>query len=269
MARLSINELTTFRWTFEQDLARYREAGISALGVWRQKVSDFGEEKAIDLLHESGLHVSNLLWAGGFTGSDGRTYRDAIDDALDAIELAGRMNAKCVVVYSGGRAGHTHNHARRLLSGALKELLPAARDFSLRLALEPMHEACAAEFTFLTKIDEILELFDSVGDDQLAMVYDTYHLGFDPRSLERIGELASRIAVVHLGDAQGPPAGEQNRCQLGEGDLPLRETIAALQSAGYDGDYDVELIGEAVEDSDYGTLLQNSKEFFAAALASC
>ena len=49
MPRLSINEITTFRWTFEEDLAAYQAAGIQAMGVWRQKLSDCGEEKAIDL----------------------------------------------------------------------------------------------------------------------------------------------------------------------------------------------------------------------------
>jgi sugar phosphate isomerase/epimerase len=203
-----------------------------------------------------------LLWAGGFTGSDGRTYRDAIDDAMEAITLASRMQADCIVVYSGGRAGHTHNHARRLLAGALKDLLPAARQHQVKLAIEPLHDACAAEFTFLTSINDVIELLDHVGDD-LALVYDTYHLGFDEKSLARIGEIVDKIAIVHLGDAMEPPAGEQNRCQLGQGKLPLPETIAALRSAGYDGYFDVELIGESVEDSDYQTLLLHSRDYVA------
>src|SRR4051794_35720367 len=80
MTRLSMNELTTFRWSFEQDVAQYLAAGFGAIGVWRQKLSDYGEEKGIELLAESGLQVSNLLWAGGFTGSDGRTFRESIED---------------------------------------------------------------------------------------------------------------------------------------------------------------------------------------------
>ncbi len=261
MAQLSINELTTYRWTFEQDVSRYLEAGIPSIGVWRQKVSDFGEDRAVELIQASGLQVSNLLWAGGFTGSDGRTFRDSIEDALEAIVLAGRLRAECVVVYSGGRAGHTHNHARRLLSGALKELLPVARQHGVKLALEPMHEECAAEFTFLTSVPDLLQLFDQVGEDDLSLVYDTYHLGFDRSSIDLIGEIIDRIAIVHLGDASEPPAGEQNRCPLGSGALPLQETIEALRSAGFDGYFDVELIGESVEDSEYQTLLEQSRDY--------
>ena len=67
MPRLSMNEMTTFRWSFEEDVQRYREAGYPAIGVWRQKLADFGEERGIELLRDSGLAVSNLMWAGGLS----------------------------------------------------------------------------------------------------------------------------------------------------------------------------------------------------------
>jgi len=94
-----MSEVTTFRWSFEQDVFNYVAAGYESIGVWRQKLADFGEEAGIDLLAESGLRVSHLLWAGGFTGSDGRTWNEAIDDACQAIRLAGAMNAGCLIVY--------------------------------------------------------------------------------------------------------------------------------------------------------------------------
>src|SRR5271163_3357150 len=108
MTRLSVNEMTTYRWSFEEDVTHYRAAGIGAIGVWRQKLADFGEERGADLLADSGLVVSNLLWAGGFTGSDGHSFRESLNDAADAVRLAGALRAKALIVYSGGRGGHTH-----------------------------------------------------------------------------------------------------------------------------------------------------------------
>ncbi len=94
MPRLSMNEMTTYRWSFDEDVQHYRAAGIPAIGVWRRKLSDFGEQRGIELLKESGLAVSNLLWAGGFTGSEGHTFRESVDDAVEAIRLAGAMQRK-------------------------------------------------------------------------------------------------------------------------------------------------------------------------------
>ncbi len=262
MAQLSMNETTTFRWSFEEDVANYAAAGIPAIGVWRQKLSDCGEAKGIELLAESGLKVSHLLWAGGFTGSDGRSFRASLEDAGDAMKTAARLGAPCVIVYSGARAGHTFNHARRLIKDALLQLIPQAVELNVVLAVEPMHPSCASEFTFLTSVDDVLNLLSAVDSPQVKMVFDTYHLGHDKDIIPRIPELAPHIGLVQLGDARQPPSGEQNRCLLGEGGLPLKEIVAALASAGYQGYYDVELLGEEMERVDYRALLKHTTEAF-------
>ena len=263
MALLSVNETTTFRWSFEEDVANYAAAAIPAIGVWRQKLSDCGEAKARDLLKASGLKVSHLFWAGGFTGSDGRSFRSSLVDAEEALRVAASLGAGSLVVYSGARAGHTHNHARRLFREALGHLAPLAQELNVALALEPMHPACAGEFTFLTSLSEVLDLIEAVGNPHVKIVLDTYHLGMDPGVVSRIGEICSRIAIVQLGDAKQPPSPDQNRCRLGEGVVPLQEIVDALVAAGYDGFYDVELLGEELEPSDYHSLLDHAKDAFA------
>lgn len=266
MAMLSMNETTTFRWSFEKDVAEYSAAGIPAIGIWRQKLSDCGQARAIELLAESGLRASCLLWAGGFTGSDGRSYHESVEDAADALRTAAKLQCSTLVVYSGARAGHTYNHARRLIQSALTELIPTAVQLGITLAVEPMHPGCAADWTFLTSIDDTLSLLEAVGNPRVKMVLDTYHLGQDPELSQRISAIVPHLAMVQLGDARQPPQGEQNRCRLGEGNIPLREIVAALKSAGYDGYYDVELLGEEIETSDYEplykSLLQHAKTAF-------
>ncbi len=259
---LSINELTTYRWSFEKDVTHYRAAGIGAIGVWRQKLSDFGEDRAIELLADSGLEVSNLLWAGGFTGSDGRSHEDSLADAQEAVRLAGALKARALVVYSGARNGHTSNHARRMFSDALEELLPMADDHDVILAVEPMLGDCAADWTLLTSLPETLALVEEIDHPRLKLVLDTYHVGHEPNLLDTIRSLVPRIAIVHLADALEPPGCEQNRCQLGAGTLPLREIIAALVDGGYEGYYDVELLGENLARCDYDELLRSSKDAF-------
>lgn len=268
MARLSMNEMTTYRWSFEEDVANYKAAGIPAIGVWRQKLSDYGEEKGIELLAESGLAVSSLLWAGGFTGSDGRSFRDSIDDAFEAVRLAAMMHAGCLVVYTGSRAQHTHNHARRLARDALREISGLAAELGVQLALEPMHPGCATDFTFLTDIAKTLDLIDAVGNPALRIVFDTYHFGHDDQVRSQLDQLAPRIAIVHLGDGREPPQREQNRARLGQGNVPLAEIIDGLVRGGYNGDYDVELMGEDIENSCYKSLLAESKCAFDKLVAS-
>src|SRR5262245_1053888 len=193
---MSMNEMTTYRWSFEEDIQNYAGVGIPAISIWRQKLSEYGEEKGAELLAEYGLSVSSVLWGGGFTGSEGRTHRESIDDAKDAIRLAGALRANCLILYTGGRAGHTHNHARRLLRTALAELCPLAGELGLTLAIEPMHRGCASEWTFLTDLDECLALLDVLASPALKIAFDTYHFGHDPRVIERLRTLAPHIGIV-------------------------------------------------------------------------
>jgi sugar phosphate isomerase/epimerase len=263
MALLSMNEATTYRWSFEEDVAAYVAADIPGIGVWRQKLSDFGLLKAAEFLAEYPIRVSHLFWAGGFTGSDGRSYRESVDDAREALHAAAELKAPSLVLYSGARAGHTFNHARRLVKSALVELAPLAAEFGVDLVIEPMHPGCAGQWTFLTSLDETLALLSSVNSPRVKMVLDTYHLGHDRAILDRMSEVVPYLALVQLGDAKAPPNGEQNRCRLGQGRLPLAEIINALKALGYNGYYDVELIGEEIEAADYLGLLAHAKQAFA------
>lgn len=263
-----MNEVTTYRWSFEEDVTRYAEAGYKAMGVWRQKLSDFGEEKGAELLAEVGMAVSNLAWAGGFTGTEGRSHGEAVEDAAEAVRVAGLLSAGSLVLYTGPRGGHTRNHSRRLLHEALKTLLPLAEEHNVRLALEPMHPGCAGEWTFLTCLAETLELLDQVNHPRLGLVFDTYHMGFNPKVFDLIPSLIDRLFVVHLGDGHAPPDRDQDRTRLGLGSVPLRDLVTCLTSSGYAGDFDVELIGEDISSSDYSLLLSHSLSTFTDLLSS-
>jgi sugar phosphate isomerase/epimerase len=259
MTLLSMNEITTFRWSFEQDVENYQQAGYRAIGVWRQKLADWDEDDAVDLLAGSRLSVSNVGWAGGFTGSDGRTPAESIDDAADALRLAGKLSAGCLVIYPGGRNNHIFRHASRLLRSALNELLPLAEAVEVPLAIEPMHPACATDWTFLTDLESVLALIDEYRSPLLKLAYDTYHFPFEANQRDLLKQLAPHIGIVHLGDRSSAPGLDQDRCLLGQGRLPLRETVSTLRSAGYRGAFDVKLLGPEIESFDYWTVLEQSQ----------
>ena len=179
MATLSVSEVTTYPWAFEKDVQTYASHGLSSIGVWRQKLTDYGEEKGAELLAEVGMNVSHLYFAGGFTGYDGDSLQDAIDDAQQALEVAALIQADCLTLYTGARGGHTYNHAHRLLQLALDQILPIAEEHGVVLALEPMDARAATDWTFLTDLEQALEVVDRRSHPLLKMALDTYHWGGD------------------------------------------------------------------------------------------
>lgn len=262
-SRLSVNETTTYHWSFIEDVAGYCEAGIDAIGVWRPKLVQFGEERGVDLIRDMGLSVTSLSWAGGFTGSNNCSFAESLDDARDAIRLAGRLGANCLSLVSGARAGHTTKHARQLVSDAIRELAPVADRHRVKLALQPMSALVGHQWSFVNSLDETLEILDQSGADCARIAFDVYHLFREPRLIERIPEIAARVAVVQLNDFCDPPRSEIDRCLPGDGEIPLKEIVQAFLNAGYGGHFEIGVWSEEVWNSDYVRVLQSCRERFA------
>lgn len=263
MVKLAMNELTTYRWSFEEDVLAVSQLGFSGIGLWRPKLMEYGTEKAQELLAEQGLAVSSVSWAGGFTGSDGRSYHESLCDALDAVQTAAQVGASTLILLSGGRNNHTKNHARRMILSAFAELGEAADAVGVSLAVEPMHPGCGAEWTIVNDVRQTLEVIGELGRASIGLVLDTYHLGFDPTILQWLPDVVKHIRIVQMGDGKHLPLGEQNRCLLGEGRVPLRKIVECLLRCGYDGYLEAEVLGEEVEHLSYEHVLSHSHRFLA------
>ncbi|MEZ6134703.1 MAG: sugar phosphate isomerase/epimerase family protein [Pirellulaceae bacterium] len=260
LQRLSVSELSTYRWTFEEDVLQYHQAGFNAIGVWLPKLAEYGEEKGVELLREHQLEISSLQWIGGFTGSDGRSYRESLFDALDTIQLAADIGAKTVVVITGGRGGHTKSHAQRILRLALKILAEAAQAVGVQLAIEPMHVGCGLEWSFLNTVPECLDVIDAIGNPNLGLAFDSYHLAQDANALPWLESIIPYVKLVQLGDAKHAPMGEQNRCLLGHGHVPLATIVALFEQGGYRGYYEIEIIGREVEHLRYEQIIGDARQ---------
>ena len=269
MATISVSEVTTYLWPFDKDVQTYASYGLSSIGVWRQKLTDYGEEKGAELLAEVGMDVSHLYFAGGFTGYDGGSLQDAIDDAQQALEVAALIQADCLTLYTGSRGGHTYNHAHRLLQLALDQILPTAEELGVAIALEPMDARAATDWTFLTDLEQALEVVDRRSHPLLKMALDTYHWGGDEKLYSLLPDLVPYLAIVHLGDCMFTPSRDHERCLLGAGNVPLRSMVAALSEHGYNATYDIRLMGEDIEVADDERVLRDSCEFVDQMLRSC
>lgn len=236
--RLSLNQTTTLPQPLDEDAAACRRAGIPGIGLWRPKVAEFGEERARDLLAETGLRVTSLSWAGGFTGQHGYSWEDALADARDAVQLAGRLNARALCVLSGARLKHLKNYARSLVVDALRELAHEAEDCNVDLALQPMHRTFH-NWTFLHSLDAALDVVQRCRHRRVKLAVDVYQLAWDEAFLKRLAECVPQVALVQLSDGNRPPQSRHERCLPGEGRLPLAELIDTLFLRRYTGAFEL------------------------------
>lgn len=261
--KLSVNQATTLRWTFEEDVVRYRLAGINTIGLWLPKLLEYGEERAQDWLSENGLSVSTLSYAGGFTGAFGHDLNDVLVETHDLIQLAGTLRADSLVVVSGPINNHITKHATRLVVESLKELADDAAENGVMLSLLPMRKAFCKEWTFLNTLDEALAVLDRVNHPAVRLAFDVYHLWPEKCLLQRLPELVSRIGVVQVSDA-APTTGrvEYDRVLPGEGILPVEQILTGLIDAGYRGYVDYQIWSKPLWQSVNQDWLQRCRDNF-------
>lgn len=240
--KLSVNQSTTLRWSFEEDVVRYRLSGINVIGLWLPKLLEYGEERALDWLSENRLTVSTLSYAGGFTGAFGHDLADVLVETRGLIELAGALRAESLVVASGPVNNHITKHATRLVVESLKELADDAAENGVTLSLMPMRKAFSKNWTFLNTLDEALVVLDRVNHPSVRLAFDVFHLWPEKDLLQRLPELVSRIGVVQVSDA-APTAdrAEYDRVLPGEGVLPTEQILTGLIDAGYRGFVDYQI----------------------------
>ena len=259
MFDVAVSELTSPRWDLQDEVERAAAHGFDAISLWRPKVSDVGAATAAALVAMSGIRVSSLQWAGGFTGGDGRSFAESIDDAVEAIGMAATLAAPVLIVHSGCRGGHTRSHAARLLGQALETLAPIAGRAGVTLALKPTHPAGAAGSSFLASCSEGIELVERFADPSVRLALDLWHFGDCPELPPLLPRLAEAAAVVHVADRCGAPSVAADRLPAGHGSLPLERIVAELIALGYRGTVEFDPVGEAVEILGYDGVWQETR----------
>ncbi len=262
-SQFAMSQMTTCRWSFVEDVVHYQAAGINRIAIWRPKLCDFGEERSIDLVRDVGINVSSLGWAGGFTGANGHSFEEAVEDARSAILTAAALGAESLTIISGAQHGHIRSHCRRLLVDGIAEILDLACEQGVTLALQPMHPIFREEWTFLNALDPTLEILHHFDHPFLRMAFGTYHLWQEPRLIERLPDLIPLIASVQVSDWRTPRC-DNDRFLPGDGVIPLADILSTLHRSGYVGPYEMEIWSNELWKTDHLELLYQSSERFAS-----
>lgn len=243
MDRLSLNQVTTRRWSLAEAVAGCAAAGVRWIGLWRDKVAEVGVDEAVRLVRRHGLRVSSLCRGGFFTGMgpDGPTG-DGIADTVVAIDEAAQLGAEVLVLVVGGITGRDLHSSRRRIAEALDELVPVALDRGVRLGLEPLHPMQCAQRSVLSTLGQAVDLAAAYPAEAVGVVVDEFHVWWDPQVEDSIAAAAGRIASFQVCDELVPlPDTLLGRGLPGHGQIDHRHLRACVDAAGYDGPIEVEI----------------------------
>jgi sugar phosphate isomerase/epimerase len=247
MLNYAMDQITTQAWPFDEDLRRYQEMGIPAVAVRRAKMLAYGVEQAVRLLRDSGLAVSSMLSAGQFTLEDGERWPKQVENTLATLDLAHRAGAKCVLILTGPGGSLLPGEAeQRFLEILHDQLLPQAEQARIPLVLEPSSQL-RADISYIHTHHDVFDLVDRVGSPHFKVCMEISTAWVERWLYEDIRDRADRIGVVQINDFKPGTRCTPERVPPGDGTIPLRRIIGALEAAGYGGYYDVELVGPEID----------------------
>ena len=102
--RLSVSAVSSWRATFDEDLALWERLGVGQVGLSLRKCEEAGLAAAVRRVEAAGLRVSNFVECGWCRLDDSTTwpaYRDRIVAAVGAMSELGAP----VLVLTTGPAG--------------------------------------------------------------------------------------------------------------------------------------------------------------------
>ena len=263
--RLSFNQITAERASLAQVVEACARHGVPSIAVWRHKLAEMGLERAAALVRDAGLRVSSLCRGGMFPAAT-RAERDArIDDNRRAVDEAATLGTDVLVLVCGAAVPPDKDiaAARGMVADGVAALAPYARERGVRLGIEPMHPAFAAERSCITTLREARCLAERFASATVGIVADVYHIWWDPDVYEELARATGRLVGFHVSDWLVPVESVlMNRGMMGDGVIELRRMRAAVEGAGYTGPIEVEIFNQAVWDTPLDDLLPLVKERF-------
>jgi sugar phosphate isomerase/epimerase len=232
--RLAFSNLGAPNWSFERTVAAAREYGYDGLEL---RLLDGEPIEAAKLDRAVRRNVAQALSRADLPlvcfDSSVVLARSFELELSASLELAAAWGAPLVRVF-GGHIDRSDPRGAAFddVAGRLEPMLRQADRLGIAIALET-HDAFSSTAS-------VTELLDRVDHPRLVAIWDVQHT-FDAGEspVEAVELLGNRLVHVHVKDARRLEAGWK-LVLLGEGDVPVADSLWALRQTEYDGWISVE-----------------------------
>jgi sugar phosphate isomerase/epimerase len=242
--------VSTLAAGFADDVRMYADAGVDGIGIWELKLGDGPDGEALEQLASSGLGsatavpaVPSILPLPLLPGPDDPRAR--IDAICASVHRLAAFRPSAVLCITGPAGARDPDAARAVVVEALREIAGEARSAGVRLALEPFQREGVENWSLLNTLAAAAALIDETGrSETIGIQFDVWHLWNTPDLLDEIERNAHRIVGVHVNDWRVPTRGWADRALPGDGGADLATILGALERAGWDGFYDLEIFSD-------------------------
>jgi sugar phosphate isomerase/epimerase len=219
----------------------YAAAGADGIGIWELKLED--DDAALEVLDESGLGrassipaIPSILPLPLMDGPNDPQER--IDAICASVHRLARFSPGGIVCLTGP------GEDRDTVVEGLRTIGDEAQRAGVRIGVEPINRIGGENWTMISSLGEAADLLDDVHHPALGIQFDTWHLWNTPNVVDEIAEHAGRFVGVHVADWREQTRTWCDRVLPGQGAADLPALLAAVDAAGWDGFYDVEIFSD-------------------------
>jgi len=251
--RVSVSQVTTLTASFADDVRTYAAAGLDGIGIWEMKLGQGPDDDALALIRESGLGsatavpgVPSILPLPLLPGPERR--RERIESILRSLNRLAPFAPGAVLCFTGPGD-------RAAAVDGLREVVAEAEALGLRIALEPFQREGIDSWSIPNTLGDAATIIEEIGSPALGIQFDVWHLWNTPGLFEEIEKHAHLIVGVHVSDRRDPTRGWADRVLPGDGVAGVPAILGALDRAGWDGFYDIEVFSD---DGSFGAAYPDS-----------
>jgi sugar phosphate isomerase/epimerase len=240
---VSIHALAFVGEPLEAIFDHFRELAPHRVSFVAQQVTGEATPEAQQRLKAGGYKVETVtqMFIGGPV-SDRSLWEPARQGMMEAIKAAKAIDAKSIYMLTGGRGPLTWEEAADAFAEAIAPCNAEAKAAGVELLIEPapmlyagFHLAHSARDTF-----QLAEIAD------IGVCLDLFPTWPEAGLQETIRRGASRMKLVQLGDHILGDMQVPCRAVVGEGAIPFERLFGWILETGYEGAFDLEMIGPRI-----------------------
>ena len=240
--RVALNSISSLHQSLDEDLTLWADLGVHRVGIISPKLDAAGWDAGRQTVLDAGVLVSSMS-----------CYPAQI---AESVEFTAAVNGQVLYIVSGSAGALPWEEAAEKYCEDMAPLVARAKELGVRLAVEPTNPL-RSDVSFVYTVRDAIDLARMAG---IGVCVDFYSAWYERGLAEVVRKNIDVVGLVQICDYKIGTFDTPNRCAIGDGDIPVERLIGMMLDAGYEGVFELEILGPKIEAEGYRAPIVRSLE---------